>query len=178
MTDPHRVQYLDLTAEHFARHPVWENVHGADVPAPWHDDADEETFRPWPGALPVGSEDGFFLVRASFTLADGTILPGFVSPQTETPPTTLARIARSVRRLVSSRDDAWPSRVDEVLQGEVFLPGGGRAQFWDGAVPLPVERRAALLAAFGRPASAVLPVRVEAGPGLARGRAGAVFRDF
>lgn len=160
MTTPLLVQYLDLTAEHFTRHPVWISAHVADTDAPWYDDTDEETFRPWLGALPVGPDDGLFLVRATFTLADGTALPGFLTPQ-EAP---------------------QPAGLEGLLQAEVFLPGGRREQFWDGLVPLPAERRAALAAQLfadlGKLAGAVFPVRVEAAPGLTRGRAAAVFNEF
>lgn len=157
MSTPLLVQYVDLAAEHFTRHPVWISVHVADTDEPWYDDTDEETFRPWLGALPVGPDDGLFLLRATFTLADGTALPGFVRPQAEAPPA----------------DD-----VLGLLQGEVFLPSGRREQFWNGLISRPPAGRAALLAELGKPAGAVFPVRVAAGRGLTRGQAAAVFEEF
>lgn len=156
MNTPLLVQYLDLTEEHFTRHPVWISVHVADGSEPWYADTDEETFRPWLGALPVAPDDGWFLVQATFTLADGTLLPGFVSPQ-------------------ASKQPVGPAGL---LQGEVFLPSGRREQFWDGLVARPTAERAALLAEIGKPAAAVFPVRVESVTGLERGQAAAVFKEF
>jgi hypothetical protein len=40
-------QFGDLTLADFERHPVWVSVHGLDEGAPWYDDTNEETFRPW-----------------------------------------------------------------------------------------------------------------------------------
>src|SRR5262249_48738508 len=61
----------ELTAEDFAQHPVWISVHGLDEEEPWYDEdgCNEETFRPWTGALPVSPEEGLLLVAAIFTVA-------------------------------------------------------------------------------------------------------------
>jgi hypothetical protein len=157
MTMPLLVQYLDLIAEHFSQHPVWISAHVADTGEPWYDDTDEETFRPWLEALPVGSDDGLFLVRATYTLADGTELPGFVTPQAKAP---------------SAND------VNGLLQGEVFLPSGRREQFWNGLIARPPAECAAFLAALRKSPGAVFPVRVAADRGLTRGHAAAVFAAF
>ena len=154
---PLLVQYLDLTAEHFSQHPVWISAHVADSDEPWYDDTDEETFRPWLEALPVGPDDGLFLVRATYTLADGTALPGFVTPQAK----------------ASSAND-----VNGLLQGEIFLPSGRREQFWNGLISRPPAERVALLTELRKPPGAVFPVRVAADRGLARGQAAAVFAEL
>jgi hypothetical protein len=54
--------------------------HGTDSDEPWHDDVDEETFRPWRGALPADPSEGMLLVVATLTLNDGTTLDGFITP--------------------------------------------------------------------------------------------------
>jgi hypothetical protein len=156
MSPPLLIQYPHLTAEHFVRHPVWISVHAADADEPWYGETDEETFRPWLGALPVGPDDGWFLVRATFTLADGTALTGFVTPQAK----------------------KQPAGLQGLLQGEVFLPSGRREQFWNGLLQRPAAARAALFAEIGKPAGAVFPVRVEAVHGLARERAAGLFEEF
>jgi hypothetical protein len=131
-------------------------VHAADADEPWYGETDEETFRPWLGALPVGPDDGWFLVRATFTLADGTALAGFVTPHAK----------------------KQPAGPQGLLQGEVFLPNGRREQFWNGLLLRPAAARAALFAEIGKPAGAVFPVRVEAVRGLAREHAAEVFTEF
>src|SRR5262245_58094284 len=100
---PDLKQFGDLSAGDFGKHPVWVSVHGLDSNEPWYDDTDEETFRPWTGKLPVSSEDGMFLVRAKFTLADGRVLEGFVTPQ----------IRSEALDLV-------------IIQPQMFLPSGTR----------------------------------------------------
>jgi len=51
------------------------------VDAAWCEERGEETFCAWDGALPVDPTEALFLVRALFTLADGSRLGGFLSPQ-------------------------------------------------------------------------------------------------
>jgi hypothetical protein len=170
MTAPLLVQYLDLTREHFARHPVWISAHVADDQEPWYGDTDEETFRPWGGTLPLEAEsDGLFLVRATFTLADGTVLPGFLTPEPAQPTGFLARLLRPRAKLTGAAG---------LLQAEVFLPSGRTEQFYDGLIERPISARAALFAELGKSAGAVFPVRVDADPGLTRARATAVFTEF
>lgn len=77
---PFLKQFGDLTDRDFAQSPVWVGCHTFDYDEPWYDDTDEETFRPWTAPLPVDPADGMFLVRASFRLADGRELGGFVTP--------------------------------------------------------------------------------------------------
>jgi len=49
----HLKQAGDLVAANFEAHPVWVSCHVVDYDEPWYDDTDEETFRPWLGALPL-----------------------------------------------------------------------------------------------------------------------------
>jgi len=69
----------DLRASDFEAHPVW--VLRQLVDAAWCEERGEETFCAWDGALPVDPTEALFLVRALFTLADGSRLGGFLSPQ-------------------------------------------------------------------------------------------------
>ena len=80
MTMPELRQFGDLSPADFDRHPVWVNCHGADDGEPWYEETDEETFRPWTGALPVSQADGMFLVRAQLELRDGGRFRGFITP--------------------------------------------------------------------------------------------------
>src|SRR4029453_10996720 len=77
---PELRQFGTLTPNDFIRSPVWVQCHIIDHDEPWHNQTDEETFRPWAGAVPVDPQEAMFLVRATFELADGTKLSGFVTP--------------------------------------------------------------------------------------------------
>jgi hypothetical protein len=155
---PQLVQFGDLTPTHFATHPVWIQCHVVDYDQPWHDETDEETFRPWTGSLPVDPEEGMLLVAAELTLADGTTLEGFVTP-------------------------ALPDASDEpellgTVQPQLFLPSGRRESFWDGMFPRSADARARLYAGLARAAEGVFPIRFAAKPGLTTGLAVGTIAGF
>ena len=140
-------QFGDLMPADFEKHPVWISVHGLDSDEPWYADTDEETFRPWTGKLPVGPEEGMLLVRAMLTLADGRVLPGFVTPQFESQPLDLGTI-----------------------QPQIFLPSGRRDSFWDGIVKRDPKRLKAFYAELGEDPRAIFPIQFAAEKGLAKGQ--------
>jgi hypothetical protein len=146
---PQLVQFGDLSPAHFAAHPVWVGCHVSDYDQPWYDGTDEETFRPWTEALPVDPRDGMYLVRASFALADGTTLQGFVTP------------------IVS--ENGTGHRALGKSQPQLFLPSGELVGFWLGMTGQPAEAGAALCAALGKSPTAVFPIRYSAPRGLAAG---------
>lgn len=148
---PELVQFADLTPAHFAAHPVWIQCHVVDYDQPWHDDTDEETFRPWTGPLPAGPEEGTVLVAADLMLADGTTLSGFVTP--------------------AFAKDAEDPGLLGFQQPQVFLTSGRRESFWDGGFPRPAEARERFYAELGRTPNQVFPVRFAARAGLTTGLA-------
>jgi hypothetical protein len=77
---PEVKQFGDLSSADFDTHPVWIACHTEDYAEPWFNETDEETFRPWTGALPVSPSDGILLVRARFELRDGSPHDGFLTP--------------------------------------------------------------------------------------------------
>src|ERR1035438_5255113 len=81
MERPELRQFGDLTREDFDRHAVWIGCHTTDYDETWHEDTDEETFRPWTGKLPADPTEGMLLVKATFELPDGSRHPGFVTPR-------------------------------------------------------------------------------------------------
>jgi hypothetical protein len=111
---PQLVQFGDLTPRHFERHPVWVQCHIVDYDEPWYDETDEETFRPRLDPLPADPAEGMLLVRAEFTLGDGSQLGGFLTPA-----------------VADGSDPEWQLRL---VQPQVFMPAGGLAGFWEGAV--------------------------------------------
>jgi hypothetical protein len=148
-------QFGYLTLADFEKHPVWVSVHGLDDDAPWYDDTDEETFRPWTDKLPVSPEDGMFLVRAKLTLADGRVLHGFVTPQIASEPVDLGTI-----------------------QPQVFLPSGTRSDFWDGMFKRDPKARKTLYSELGKDPKAIFPIQFAAEKGLAGGHAAGSIPGF
>jgi len=134
-------QFGDLTPADFESTPVWVHCHIIDYDEPWHDDTDEETFRPWLGTLPVDPAMAIFLVSAEFEFADGGRCLGFVSP------------AQATGDVAS-------------FQPHIFVHGR-RFAFWGGMFAIPAAEREALYAAADRPASAIFPLRFSGKPGLA-----------
>ncbi len=158
MQRPQLVQFGDLAPAHFATHPVWIQCHVVDYDAPWYDETDEETFRPWAGSLPAGPDEGMLLVAADLTLADGTTLEGFVTP-------------------------AFPDAANDpallgTIQPQIFLPSGRRESFWDGMFARSAQDRARLYADLGRTSDRVFPIRFTARPGLTTGLAAGEFAGF
>jgi hypothetical protein len=149
---PELKQFGDLHPVDFDRHPVWVSCHGTDGGQPWYDETDEETFRPWTGALPVGQADGMFLVRAAFELGDGRRYSGFITP-------------------------AFHEADLGVLQPHVFV-GERCFRFWGGMFGVPAEERQAFYSALRKDMDAVFPIRFGAEPGLATGAAQGQVKGF
>jgi hypothetical protein len=148
-------QFGDLTPADFARNPVWVSVHTLDYGEPWYNDTDEETFRPWMGELPVSPEHRMFLVRAKFTLTDGRVLNGFVTPQVDSEPKSLG-----------------------TMQPQVFLQSGTRSDFWDGMFKRDAEDRKVLYVELGMDPKAIFPIQFAAEKGLATGHVSGSIPGF
>jgi hypothetical protein len=71
-----RKQVYELTADDLAEFPVWEFA----VDEQDEDGQDEGTVRPSQAALPLDPSEGRYIVRAKFTLADGTPHLGYLTP--------------------------------------------------------------------------------------------------
>src|SRR3569833_920819 len=65
---PKLKQFGDLCPADFDHYPVWIACHNEDQAEPWFDEMDEDTIRPWTGALPVSPSDGILLVRSGFQI--------------------------------------------------------------------------------------------------------------
>jgi hypothetical protein len=136
-------QFGDLVAEDFATHPIWIGCHTADYDEQWYDETDEETFRPRVGPLPADPSEGMLLVRATATLHDGTLLPGFLTPSIE--------------------DGDLGTIQPHVFAGnEIF-------HFWGGSVGVPAEERSEFLRVVDKAENEIFPMRVEADAGLSGG---------
>jgi hypothetical protein len=152
LAKPELKQFGDIGEQDMERHPVWIGCHTADYEEPWHDETDEETFRPRIGDLPADPSEGMLLVRATAVLADGTRLRGFLTPGFEEGDLGL-------------------------LQPQVFV-NGRLFSFWGGIVGIPAQGRAAFYQALGKRADQVFPIRVAADEGLTGGVSSAQVDGF
>lgn len=132
----------ELTPADFNRHPVWVNCHVEDYDRPWHEQTDEETFRPWTGALPVSPSQGMFLVRARSRSHDGSTYLGFLTPAVEPDVAT--------------------------LQPHVFI-GDAAWGFWGGQPGVTVGWRQQFYEAIRKEPDEVFPLATDAEAGLANG---------
>jgi hypothetical protein len=149
---PELKQFGDLSASDFERHPIWVSVHGQDEGEPWYDEADEETFRPWTGDVPVNASEGMLLVRATLELRDGSSHHGFATP-------------------------AFDGDGLGTQQPQIFV-GGQLFGFWGGIIGVPSERRQALYEALGKSSEDVFPLRFSIHPALATGVTSGVVEGF
>jgi hypothetical protein len=136
-------QFAGLSEADFERHPVWIQCHVVDYDEPWHDDTDEETFRPRTGTLPADPAEGILLVRATGMLPDGTKLPGFLTP-------------------------AFEAGDLGTMQPHLFA-ASTLFGFWGGAFGIAPERRTAFYEAVRRSSEDAFPLRFETELGLSRG---------
>lgn len=154
---PTLVQFAALTPAHFESSPIWASCHSFDHDEPWYDETNEETFRPWTGAVPVDPADGMFLVRAQGKLSDGTVLPGFLTP---------------------TAPDVTGEQALGLLQPQLFLPSGQCLGFWLGMFGDPAAASSALYGALGKPAASIFPIQVTAERGLCADQESVEIRGF
>lgn len=72
-----RVQDYNLTVSDLIRFPAWEYA----LDEEGVEGQDERTVKPYFVAPPLDLHDAYFLVRASFSLADGTVHKGYITPK-------------------------------------------------------------------------------------------------
>jgi len=148
---PELVQFGALTAAHFVAHPVWIACHIADYGEPWYEETDEETFRPWSGAVPVGCHE-MYLVACTFRLADGSLFSGFATP-------------------------ADASASLGAMQPQIFDATGTRHAFWLGMFPDngAVER---FRRAMSKSSSSVFPLTFQSLSNLTTARCSGTIHGF
>jgi len=72
-----RLQDGKLTITDLMRFSAWEYA----LDKEGVEGQDERTVRPYLASPPLDLQDAYFLVRASFTLADGTVHKGYITPK-------------------------------------------------------------------------------------------------
>jgi hypothetical protein len=129
-----RKQCNDLTADDLAAFPVWEFA----LDEEGVEGQDETTVRPFVFTGVLDTSRGSFLVKADYTLADGSRSLGFLTP----PPPSAARDLGHVQPCIVT-----PS---------------GHVNFWYGAFPVTPEDVAAGYSRLGKTDSAqVFPIKFE-----------------
>ena len=135
-------QVYELTLEDLSEFPVWE----FSLDEEGEEGRDECTVRPYTASGPLDPADRMFVVRAVFTLADGSRMQGYLTP---------------------------PVRGDEstgTLQ-PIIVTDRGQVRFWCGTSAPDSERLARSYELLGKDSRHVFPVQFESEVELVGGRA-------
>jgi hypothetical protein len=126
-----RKQVYELTLEDVRKFPVWEFA----LDEEGEEGQDEATVRPCEVSVPLDTSDGMFIVRAVFTLVDGTQMHGYLTPPVQ-------------------GDDGLGT-----LQ-PVIITERGQVLFWHGVIAPDVQSLSQSYARLGRDAARVFPIQV------------------
>jgi hypothetical protein len=144
-----RKQVYELTLDDLSQFPVWEF---------WLDEGggkgqDESTVRPHAEAGPLNPADRMFVVRAVFTLADGSKMRGYLTP---------------------------PVRGQEGISTlqPIIVTEGGQVRFWCGTTAPDSKRLAQSYSLLGKDAKRVFPLRFESDVVLVGGPASGSVPGF
>ena len=135
-----RKQVYELTLDDLSTFPVWEFR----LDEEGEEGRDESTVRPYSASGPLNPADRMFVVRAIFTLADGSKMRGYLTPP--------------------NRDD------DSIgLLQPIIVTYGGQVRFWCGTTAPGPKRLAHCYELLGKDAKHVFPVKFESEVELAGG---------
>lgn len=125
-------QVYELTLDDLEQFPIWEFR----LDAKDQKSQDESTVRPCTASGPLDPVDRMFIVRAAFTLADGSKMKGYVTP---------------------------PARGDDGLGTlqPIIITERGQVRFWCGTAVLDSKRLARSYEVLGKDAQRVFPLRFE-----------------
>jgi len=135
-----RKQIYELTRHDLSTFPVWEFR----LDEEGEEGRDESTVRPYTASGPLDPADRMFVVRAVFTLADGSKMPGYFTP---------------------------PGRGDSsigTLQ-PIIVTGRGQVRLWCGKAAPDSKRLAQSYELLGKDAAQVFPIQFESNVELAGG---------
>ncbi len=135
-------QVYELTMDDLRQFPIWEFR----LDAEGQSGQDESTVRPHTESGLLNPAGRMFVVRAAFTLADGTKLPGYITP---------------------------PVRGHEGLgtMQPIIVTARGQVRLWCGTAAPDAKRLAQSYELLGKDAQRVFPVRFESEVELADGPA-------
>ena len=125
-------QVYELTLDDLDHFPIWEFR----LDAKDEKSQDESTVRPYTASGALDPVDRMFIVRAAFTLADGSKMKGYLTP---------------------------PSRGDDgfaILQ-PIIITDRGQVRFWCGTGSFDSKRLARSYEVLGKDGQRVFPLRFE-----------------
>jgi hypothetical protein len=135
-----RKQVYELTLHDLTTFPVWE--FGLDEEG--QEGQDESTVRPYPASGPLDPADRMFVIRAVFTLADGSRMQGYFTPP--------------------RGDDDSIGTLQPIIVTE-----RGQVRFWCGTAAPGAKRLAQNYAFLGKDAEQVFPTQLDSDVALAGG---------
>jgi len=135
-----RKQIYELTLHDLSAFPVWEFR----LDAKDEKSQDESTVRPHAANGPLDPTDRMFVVRAVFTLADGSKMQGYLTPP--------------------GRGDAGIGTLQPII-----VTDGGQVRLWCGTAVPDAKRLAHSYGLLGKDAQHVFPVQFESDVELAAG---------
>ena len=136
-----RKQVYELTLHDLSTFPVWEFR----LDGEGEEGRDESTVRAYTASAPLDPADRMFVVRAVFTLADGSKLQGYLTPP--------------------GPDEASIGTLQPIV-----VTDRGQVRFWCGTAAPNSKRLAHNYELLGKDAKHVFPVRFESDVELAGGQ--------
>ena len=127
-----RKQVYELTLHDLSNFPIWE----FSVDAEGEEDQDESTVRPYNEPGPLDPADRMFVVRAIFTVADGSRMRGYFTPP--------------------DRGDASIGTLQPII-----VTARGQVRLWCGTAAPGPKRLAHNYELLGKDAGQVFPMRFE-----------------
>jgi hypothetical protein len=127
-----RKQVYELTQHDLSTFPVWEFR----LDGEGEEGRDEATVRPYTASGPLDPTDRMFVVRAVFTLADGSKLRGYLTPP-------------------------GPGDASIGTLQPIIITGRGQVRFWCGTAAPDSKRLAHNYELLGKDAKHVFPVQFE-----------------
>lgn len=143
-----RKQVYKLTLDDFNTYPAWEFALDEES----EKDQDEATVRPYEFSGLIDPSDGMFVVRASFLLADGSPMQGYLTPQN------------------------GGDRLG--LLQPIIIAGDKQVGFWCGILKPSPEQLAKWYLLLGRNASQVFPLQFKSNVNLVRGPVQGMITGF
>lgn len=144
-----RKQVYELTQQDFDQYPVWEFALDEET----EEGQDEATVRPFQNKPPLNPSDGMFVVAASFALADGTKMNGYLTPGVQGD-TSLGTIQ------------------------PIILADSGQVMFWQGIRAPSSADLAESYAALGKTVDQVFPLKFASDVPLVGGRVEGTLDGF
>jgi hypothetical protein len=145
----HSRQVYELTLDDLDHSPIWEfRLDATDEKS-----QDESTVRPYTASSPLDPAGRMFIVRAAFTLADGSKMKGYLTPP--------------------GRGDSNLGQVQPII-----ISSRGQVRFWCGTGTFDSKRLARNYDFLGKDAQHLFPLRFESEVEIAGGPVSGTLPGF